>query len=163
MNVDQVLDKILGKEGGYVNDSDDRGGETNFGITQDTLDRMGIRKSVKGISKDDAKAIYLAEYYIKPKIDTLPENIQHKVLDMSVNHGPINAIKILQNALIKTGIFNNVISDGIIGPITQSASRFVTVKELVSERVGFYADIVANDHRQAKFLKGWLNRARSFL
>ena len=36
---DKALSFVFGNEGGYSNDPDDRGGATNLGITQSTLDR----------------------------------------------------------------------------------------------------------------------------
>ncbi|MBZ7417096.1 glycosyl hydrolase 108 family protein, partial [Klebsiella michiganensis] len=34
MTADQIIEGILGKEGGYVNNPNDKGGPTRWGITQ---------------------------------------------------------------------------------------------------------------------------------
>ena len=34
MEFDDIIEKVLQHEGGYVNDKDDLGGETNYGITK---------------------------------------------------------------------------------------------------------------------------------
>ena len=52
-----LLNYVLADEGGYSNDSDDRGGETNLGITQTALNeytrtRHLPAKSVKNMTKD---------------------------------------------------------------------------------------------------------------
>lgn len=40
--VRQIAQEILDREGGYVNDPDDPGGATNFGVTIHTLRRLGL-------------------------------------------------------------------------------------------------------------------------
>ena len=45
-NVADLIDDILRREGGYVNHPADKGGPTNFGITQDTLSRYIGRQAL---------------------------------------------------------------------------------------------------------------------
>lgn len=172
MTVNEMLDTILIHEGGFVDDPDDRGGATNYGVTQQTysnwLGRPASVQDVKDITKDVAKKIYLSNYYFDPHIDQLPESIQLFVFDCAVNHGPSRAIKFIQQ------VCNNLAHtplevDGLCGPNTCRAAEACLIKQgsaintmLVDERIRFYAHIVANDASQQKFLKGWLNRAESF-
>jgi len=159
VTVDEMIDDILKHEGGYVNHPYDRGGPTNYGITQRTLNEWsGGGMDVREISEEMARSIYKDQYYTKPKIDWLAPHIQPIVFDMSVNHGPVNAVKILQKSMNS----DDVVVDGLIGVITAQESIYLSVSRLVNARIQFYADIVANDNSQAVFLKGWLNRARSF-
>lgn len=161
MTIDEMIDDILRREGGYVDHPDDRGGPTNFGVTQKTLDSLGINKIVEDLTKSEAVAIYKTEYFYSPQIDTLDDKIHPVMLDMSVNHGPKNAIRILQKSIAYAGFVITI--DGVIGNQTRGLSPYVTVAEITSQRVKFYAEIVANDHSQAVFLKGWLNRAGEFV
>ena len=61
---DEIIKMLFGIEGGYVNDPDDMGGPTNYGITQDTFDAwQKINNQPRGSVKTDltpkeAKDIY---------------------------------------------------------------------------------------------------------
>lgn len=71
MTTDDLIDEILRKEGGYVDDPDDAGGATNFGITQDTLAAWRkhpvTKDDVRNMSVLEAKAIYSQLYIQKPR------------------------------------------------------------------------------------------------
>lgn len=169
--VREMIDDIIEIEGGYVNDPDDNGGETKYGITENTLkawDKSG-RMTIKELRKDEAAEIYRSQYYTRPNIHQLPSEIQPIVFDMCVNHGSTAAIKILQKTMNK--LFSGRLStDGLIGEKTCHKARQLlnnltinrVVNSIVDERKLTYADIVANNKTQVKFLKGWLNRAEHF-
>ena len=172
MTVDDMVDTILAHEGGFVDDPDDRGGATNFGITQLTyskwLDRPATVADVKAMSVATAREIYLTNYYFKPRINSLPEAIQPQIFDCSINHGPYRAIKFLQTVCNLAG-FGPLSVDGVMGPKTRESveAAFEAMGEyfinaITDERVHFYHQIVKNDASQQKFLNGWLNRANSF-
>lgn len=129
LNVRQVVKEIVAREGGFVNDPDDPGGATNFGVTLATVRRLGLDKDrdgdvdvadVKKLTPEDAEAVYLRHYYEGPKVDQLPEVLQASVFDMYVNAGS-NAVKILQRLLGQMG--QRVTVDGKIGPQTIAASK----------------------------------------
>lgn len=160
--VAQVIDDVIRREGGYVDHPNDRGGPTKYGITQKTLDAYSKKYDifcmpVKDLSVDKTRMIYRNEYY--PSVAILASEYQPQVFDMCVNHGPRTAIKIIQRACQ-----DDLVIDGILGPKTAKAvSRSLTNKAIAYARMAFYAKIVANDHTQIDFLKGWLNRAEEFL
>lgn len=52
-----VIDGILSIEGGYSNNPDDRGGETNWGITKATARANGYQGEMKALSREEAYAI----------------------------------------------------------------------------------------------------------
>jgi lysozyme family protein len=170
--VDEMVDTILAHEGGYVNDPSDRGGATNFGVTQRTysawLGRPASIDDVKAMRVETAREIYLANYYYKPRINGLPEKAQALVFDCAINHGPRRAIKFVQTVINLAG-FGVIIVDGICGPDTmgraQQASEAMGdyfVNAIADERIDFYQAIVRNDPTQNRFIRGWLNRANSF-
>lgn len=41
-SVREIATAIVAREGGYVNDPDDPGGATNFGVTIHTMRRLGL-------------------------------------------------------------------------------------------------------------------------
>ena len=65
MNItfDQVFDRTIGHEGGYVNNPKDPGGETNWGITIKTARENGYIGSMRYMKRDQAKEIYRKAYW----------------------------------------------------------------------------------------------------
>jgi len=171
MSVDKLLEEVLRREGGYVNHKADKGGPTNFGITQATLsDYLGRAVSVdevKNLDRELAKEIYVARYLAGPRIDTLPEDLQPQIFDIAVNSGPKKAIKMLQQVLNLAGFLADI--DGVLGPKTRKlateayeAMGPLLINAIVEYREHFYRSIVAKNPSQAVFLRGWLARAREF-
>lgn len=171
MTVDDLIDDLLRREGGFVNHPADRGGPTNYGITQATLgswlQRTATIFDVQELDEQTARDIYRQRYYLDPKIDTLPEAIQAVVFDWGVNSGPGTAIKALQETLDALGY--PCAADGKIGPETRKQATAATaalgpklINKYCDRREAFYYGLVARNASQSVFLKGWLNRAREF-
>ena len=119
--------EIVAREGGYVNDPDDPGGATNFGVTIGTMRRLGLdldgdgqvtSEDVRRLTRDQATEIFLEHYYHGPRIDQLPRDVQSSVFDMYVNAGS-NAVRILQRLLNDMG--QDIAVDGVIGRGTRKA------------------------------------------
>lgn len=175
MTIKKIIQELLNKEGGYVNHPADHGGETNHGITKRTYSAYFNKrpedvtsKDMKDITQELAEKIFYTLYYIRPKINLLPEIIQPLMLDMAVNHGPHTSVQMLQKNLAFMG-FTVGKWDGVCGEKTISASTRCTEKHhdelinhLIDSRVSFYHDIIDNDPSQKVFEKGWLARAESF-
>jgi lysozyme family protein len=165
--LDTIIDKILKAEGGYVNNPNDNGGPTNFGVTQETytryLGRAASINDIKTMPIAHARDIFKKQYYFAPKINLLPEELQPVVTDACVLYGPKRAIIFLQKVL-------NVAQDGVLGPATaKAATDFIAahgivevVNDYVEERIAFCERIVARNPSQKIFLKGWKNRANTF-
>ena len=89
-SVEQMIDDVIRREGGYVDHPRDRGGPTKFGITQSTLSRhLGRPASaddVRGLTPDVAADIYRRYYYEAPGLDLLPQSVQPFVFDAAVNN-----------------------------------------------------------------------------
>jgi lysozyme family protein len=128
-NLRQLAEEIVTREGGFVNDPNDPGGATNFGVTIHTMRRLGLdltgdgqvnEADVRALSREQAVDIFLDHYHRRPGIGGLPEVLQPSVFDMQVNAGA-NAVRILQRLLVDMGYDIDV--DGVIGPQTIRAAH----------------------------------------
>lgn len=181
--VRQIATSIVAREGGYVNDPDDPGGATNFGVTIHTMRRLGLDLNhdgrvtvadVKRLTQKQAVDIFITHYFQKTRIGLLPEELQASVFDMYVNAGG-NAVKILQRLLAQFG--EKVVVDGGLGPQTADA-----VKRAMAKADGYFVDAYGiarrnyyfrlADSRSAsrKYARrrdggkgGWIARAEEFI
>jgi len=172
-SIEKMIDNILRREGGYVDHPADKGGPTNFGITQATfsryIGRAALVKEVKNMDEEIAREIYERNYYYQPGINRLPESIQAFIFDCAVNHGPRRAIKFVQSVCNQAGREPPLSEDGAMGPNTRKSAEWaeanmgeVFPKALFEERRNFYLLIVENNPSQKVFLNGWMNRVKEF-
>lgn len=165
MAIDDLIDAILAREGGYVHHPDDRGGPTKFGITADTL-RAWRRKpvdtrDVKELTRQEAGEIYRALYIERPNFDRIADpSLRHLVVDAGVHAGPVRAARWLQDAV-------GVGQDGIVGPVTLQAldasDPAIVYRKVLSSRARFYGQIITRHREQAGFAAGWLARLAWFI
>lgn len=166
MSLDQLLDRLVEREQGYVNHPNDRGGPTNWGVTLRTL--RAYRKhhvsidELKALTVAQAKDVYRFLYWEQPGFNTLelsPANVE-MIFDAGVHHGPRRAAQMLQLAI-------GVRDDGIIGPVTRKVAQSMDLETLaaryVGERLMFIARLVEGDPSQLVFLEGWMGRIREFI
>ena len=127
--VREIASAIVAREGGFVNDPDDPGGATKFGVTIHTMRRLGLDLTgdgavdvadVRRLSRAQAVDIFVRHYFNAPRITELPAPLQPSVFDMYVNAGS-NAVKILQSLLREMG--QEIAVDGAIGPQTIRAAQ----------------------------------------
>ena len=149
---------LLQWEGGYVNDPDDAGGETNFGISKRSYPNVDIKR----LTRDEAIDIYKRDWWDHYQLGGLPDAIGSKMLDVMVNMGAHAATVCLQRALNTDG--QPVAVDGVLGPATRAACNVAGPGLLSALRFAVadhYRAIVAANPRDYKFLRGWLRRAAS--
>lgn len=181
--VRQMAEEIVAREGGYVNDPDDPGGATKYGVTIHTMRRLGLdldgdgkvdAEDVRRITREQAVTIFLTHYFLKPRIAELPEPLHATVFDMYVNAGG-NAVKILQRLLNDMG--ERVSVDGAIGPETIAATARAYAKapaHMVDAygiaRRNYYFRIADNRPASRKYARtraggkgGWIKRAEEFI
>jgi len=153
VNFDDIIEVVLHHEGGYVNDPDDPGGETNFGIAK----RSHPDVDIANLTKDGAKEIYKEHYWDRNKVEDLPEDLRHIYFDMCVNQGRGRAVKIMQRAANAKGA--DLVVDGGMGPKTIAAMDGVELQRVRAYRVKYYADLVTRKPDLEKFYFGWFRRA----
>lgn len=177
--IQQLAQEIVAREGGFVNDPDDPGGATNFGVTIHTLRRLrpgqkvGVAE-VRALTREDAVEIYLEHYFARPRIGELPQPLWATVFDMYVNAGG-NAVRILQRLLVQMGL--DVAVDGAIGPQTIAATHRaynMAPTHLVDAygiaRRDYYYRLADQRPASRKFARrrdggkgGWIARAEEFI
>ena len=151
---ESIISAVLEHEGGYVNDPDDPGGETKYGISKKAFPDVDI----KCLTVERAMEIYKKEYWNPSKVEMLPERLWSTYFDMAVNMGRKRACEILQKACNhknKVGIK----VDGRIGRNTAGAAKRLEIKRLQSFRVKYYADLVNRKPKLEKYWYGWYKRA----
>lgn len=181
--VRDIAQSIVAREGGYVDDPDDPGGATKFGVTIKTLRRLGLdltgdgkvtKSDVKKLSQTQAIEIFLEHYFVAPRLGQLPEKLQAPVFDMYVNAGS-HAVKILQRLLNDVG--HDVAVDGVLGPLTLTATNaamaisedhFVDAYGIA--RRNYYLRLADQRPASRKYARrrdggkgGWIVRAEEFI
>ncbi len=158
----KFLNYIFEVEGGFTDDENDRGGATNFGITEEEAREFGYTGDMRNLTKDFAKNIYLKKYYLGNKLDKVINNkVALSIFDWAVNSGR-RGIKKAQIVANKFGA--NLIIDGIIGNKTLEAINSINPEAFLEEyhelQRAFYKNLAAKDSTQESFLEGWLNRVK---
>ncbi len=147
-NYDEAVYLILKHEGGYVNNPNDTGGETNFGISKRAYPDLNIAE----LSVETAQEIYKRDFWDKVKGDKLPEGLDLMVFDFAVNAGVSRASKVLQKIL-------GAKQDGIIGSKTLNLLKtqgdtLGLITEYYRLRQAYYESIDSFQH----FGHGWTRR-----
>lgn len=141
INFKRALNYIYSVEGGYSNHKNDRGGKTNYGITQKTYDefrknRKLLPLSVKDIKKEEADLIYYKNYWCASGANKISDFSMALVLfDSCVNHG-VSAGKLLYK---------------------KSENDIDNFLKLRKEK---YKNIVEKNPSQKIFYNGWINRLK---
>lgn len=151
LSFQQIFDRLIGHEGGYVNDLRDPGGETNWGVTKRTAQANGYTGDMKTMTRQQAYEIYHRAFWVRYQCDQMPPAIAYQFFDAAVNHGFGNASRMLQRAV-------GVLDDGIIGKYSLEAINRNPISDtlmvLNGERLNFYTRLKNFD----RYGKGWVNR-----
>lgn len=156
-NRDLWLETVFAREAGYVNDPDDSGGPTNMGCTIATLSSWRgtavTAQDVKDLTKDEARAIFLARYWQAVRGDQLPSGIDVYAGDMAILQGPGSAARLLQQVV-------HTESDGFIGPKTIEACRKLAPMQVLLDLHDARMEYLEGLPKWDKYGKGWSNRCR---
>jgi lysozyme family protein len=159
---DLIVERIIAREGGFVNRAEDRGGPTNWGITIGTLGEWRNMKAtvadVQALTRLEAALIYKVRY-IAPFEGVKHDDLFDLVVDTAVNNGRGRAAQWLQRAV-------GVVEDGSIGPISLAkinASPSRAYFDLCAVRMKAYGALISQNHSQAVFAAGWMNRLAEFV
>ena len=174
MTKDDIFNSILGKEGGYVDHPDDKGGPTRWGITQATARAHGYTGSMKELSRQTALEILTADYWTGPRFDmvaNLSSAIAAELCDTGVNMGPSVQSKWFQrwlNVFNQQGkLYPDLLADGQIGPRTiSSLNSFLSARGKEGEQVMLkalnccqgqrYLELAEQRQANESFVYGWV-------
>lgn len=170
----RLIEGVLGREGGYVNHPDDRGGETIWGITVAVARRFGYKGAMRSMTRAQAIEIYRAQYWSGPGFDLIArisEKIAEELFDTGINMGPAVAASMLQrclNALNRQGKdYPDIKVDSAAGPATRrSLESYLRVRGAEGEVVMLkglnclqgerYIDLAEKRQANESFVYGWL-------
>lgn len=175
----QIIDEIIAREGGYVNDPSDSGGETMFGITAKVARAAGYNGPMKDLPRAMAFDFYGHLYWDSLKLDHVEQKsvlLAEELADTAVNMGVGRAGTFLQRAL---NAFNNggtdypdLKVDGQVGMQTIDAlNKFlakrgqagvtVMLRCLNALQGAFYIELCEQRAKDEKFVFGWFqNRVK---
>lgn len=176
MSFDAAFERTVGLEGGYSNNSADKGGETMWGITAAVARAHGYLGPMKDMPVLAAKDIYRQSYWLLihlDLVDPISQAISAEMFDAAVNLGAGVPVPFLQRAL---NVFNrqgndypDMLVDGLCGVQTASALKnFLAVRGARGEPVMLavlrsfrgvrYVEIAEKNPSQEIFEFGWWNR-----
>ncbi|MGP9804281.1 holin-associated N-acetylmuramidase [Paracoccus sp. NSM] len=182
-SVEEIAREIVRREGGFVNDPDDPGGATNFGVTIGTMRSLGMDlnrdgridvQDVRALTRAQAEQVFVEHYFRRPRLAELPAALQPSLFDMYVNAGN-NAVKILQRLITRMGFAAS--DDGIVGPRTIAAARAAAeaAPDHLADAYGiarrnYYYALADQRPASRKFARtkaggkgGWITRAEEFI
>lgn len=169
-----LVDRVVAREGGYVDHPADRGGPTCWGITQGVARADGYAGDMRVLPRGRAAAIYTARYWTAPGLDRiapLAPTVAAELFDAGVNMGTGTAIAFCQralNALNRGGHdYPDVPLDRKIGVGTTAAlaaflkhrgpaGEGVLVKAMQALRGAAYVELAEHRPADEAFLYGWL-------
>lgn len=145
-----AIGTVLENEGGLVDNKDDPGGLTKFGISKKSYPNLDI----KNLTRDEAIAIYKRDFWMFDGVND--QRVGTKIFDFYVNEKH-DGIKVLQRVL-------HLDADGVWGPNTLTATN-AAIPDLLLQNYRdalcqHYQDIVDANPSEEKFLAGWLIRAK---
>jgi len=144
---------IIANEGGYVNDPNDPGGETKFGISK----RSYPKEDIKNLTIERAQEIYLHDFWNPILGDQInDQNIANSIFDFAVNAGT-HVSEELAQIVVKTPV------DGTIGKQTILAINSIDPEKFLAsfkvEKITRYIKICKKRPESKKYFFGWVCRA----
>ena len=171
---EDAVERVLATEAGYVNNPNDSGGETIWGITAAVARENGYVGAMKDMTRAQAKAIYKRKYWDTLRLDEITRvsgMIAFELFDTGVNQGIGKAATFLQRSLnvfnMRGAWYPDLLVDGSIGPKTIEALRaflsrrpkdgtVVMLRALNCMQGAFYIELAEKREKDEDFVYGWL-------
>ncbi|KWH57889.1 glycoside hydrolase family 108 protein [Burkholderia cepacia] len=137
MDLNGKIDALIGREGKFSNDANDKGNwylgkleGTMWGITAAVARSFGYTGPMNQLPRETAVAIYARRYWSGVKFDQvamLDDRLAERLFDIGVNTGQATGVRFLQRALNTLNHggkdFPDLTVDGGIGAITLGALK----------------------------------------
>jgi lysozyme family protein len=175
VHIDELIDELIEREGGYVSHPADKGGPTRFGITEAVARAHGYGGAMSDFPRDEAAAIYRRLYWLRPRFDQVAKRctrIAAELFDTGANMGPAVAATFLQRALTALNRggrdYPDLVPDGRIGTVTLAAldaflmargmdrGQTVLLRALEALQGERYLRLAEKRPANEAFLYGWL-------
>lgn len=163
--VSTIIDEVIAREGGFVNDGIDAGSATKYGITIATLQEWRRKPTsvddVRNLTVEETREIYRVRFFQATGFDQIRDpQIQRFCFDFAVNSGERASVMALQRCI-------GVKADGAFGPVSSAALKAINnlgmlFYALKSERYELLLRYVGIDPRQSIYANGWSNRLDQF-
>ena len=155
---EEAICDTLQREGGYVNDPADLGGETHYGISRRAYPDLDI----KSLTLEQAREIYRRDYWDAVGLGMVRHRaLACKVFDLGVNAGARRAVRWLQTAYNLVASSSALAIDGKIGPASAKAINGCPHEAALIAAVKYQAAHHYVSQNRPRFLAGWLNRLES--
>ena len=139
-------------EGGYINNINDPGGETNMGISK----RYHPDEDIKNMTRERANALLYNEVWNWNGINKLPREVRGFVFDHGIRTSPQNAIETTHKAL---GI--NPVGD-VIGDTTLYRLQQSNYEDFLHKYQNLVREQDRNNPKYDYFGKGWDRRTNAY-
>ncbi len=175
-SMEGIIAAKVNLEGGYVNNPNDLGSITNFGITQATAREWGYTGDMRNLTRALALEIYKKGWWDRMRLDQIlawNPLLADRMFDFGINAGRANCIKSLQrilNVLNRQGkLYADIDADGGIGTLTMNTlNGFLKARgldgfnrlmfALTSHQVAYYTEISEKREKNEEFTYGWYDR-----
>jgi lysozyme family protein len=173
-SIEQLIEDVIEREGGYVNHPADKGGPTNWGITQSVARQQGYHGDMRALPQSEAVSIYRRLYWASPgfaKIALYAPKLAAEMFDTGINMGTGTATGFLQRALNalnrNASDYPDITVDRRAGPVTIAALQSflhlrgaggekVLLKSIEALQGAHYLRLAETRPSQEVFLYGWL-------
>ena len=170
----ELIEKVIFIEGGYVDDPADSGGKTKYGITEETARSYGFTQPIQVLTKDEAISIYSKKFYDKMMLDFIKsKEMVYLLLNIGVHAGTFMAIKFFQRVLNinnnRGKLYTDINVDGYNGKKTLGAlkkyidhrgdSGYIVLCKMIECLYGeFLISLVEKREKDEKFIYGWFSK-----